>query len=468
MKDLLKKLCSAIGINRAIGYGVLSRVWAVSAGIVTLLFIAVKFSKVQQGFYYTISSLLALQIFFELGLTVVISQFASHEFSKTWWLPGGEIEGDAVAVSRIHSLLATSFKWFAAASLILIGVLIPLGLVFFNNGGEAAQLFDWRLPWSLAVLGTAVNLLAIPFFAVIMGSGDMVAINSRQLAGSVTGAVLAWAVIGSGGGLYSLACVSFGSGLISWGYLVNSKRGLLLSAWRYAFLADYRSSVKAPIDWRTEVWPMQWRIAVSWVSGYFIFQLFTPVLFHYQGAVVAGQMGMTLSAANALLSVCLTWMNVRNPEFGKLIAVKEWGTLDAIFSQVMKQSILIAAAGAAAGGGAIYLLKEYSRMGERFLPLPQVLLLLAATVSIVVINGYATYLRAHKQEPLLALSVATAVLQGLATWFLGKKFSSSGVSAGYFIISVFISLPAVYWTWKHYRGAWHGVQGPQAAVPAGK
>lgn len=457
MKDLLKKICAALGINRAIGYGVLSRVWAVSAGVVTLLLIAVRFSREQQGFYFTIGSLLALQIFFELGLTVVISQFASHEFSKTWWLPGGEIEGDTVAVGRIHSLLATSFKWFFAAALILTGVLIPLGLVFFSNGVEAAQLFDWRLPWILAVLGTAVNLLAIPFFAVIMGSGDMVAINSRQLLGSVTGSVLAWAVIGLGGGLYALPCVSFGAGLVSWGYLIRNKPGLLAAAWRYSFAADYRMKVTAPIDWRTEVWPMQWRIAISWMSGYFIFQLFTPVLFHYQGAVVAGQMGMTLSAANALLGVCITWMTVRNPEFGKLIAAKEWGSLDALFFQVLKQSILIAASGAALGGGAIFLLKEFTRLGERFLPLPQVLLLLAATVAVVTVNAYATYLRAHKKEPLLAQSVATAVLQGFATWFLGKEFSSFGVSIGYFIISVFISLPTVYWIWRHYRNAWHGV-----------
>ena len=69
---------------------------------------------------------------------------------------------------------------------------------------------------------------------------------------------------------------------------------------------------------------MQWRIAISWLAGYFVFQLFTPVLFHYHGAVVAGQMGMTLNVSNALLTTSLTLIAAKTPEFGKLIAGRNW------------------------------------------------------------------------------------------------------------------------------------------------
>ena len=49
------------------------------------------------------------------------------------------------------------------------------------------------------------------------------------------------------------------------------------------------SGATEKISWRKEVFPMQWKIALSFMSGYFVFQLFTPVLFHYQGAEVASQ-----------------------------------------------------------------------------------------------------------------------------------------------------------------------------------
>ena len=46
---------------------------------------------------------------------------------------------------------------------------------------------------------------------------------------------------------------------------------------------------------------MQWKIAISWTSGYLAFQLFTPLLFRYQNATVAGQMGMTIYISNIAL-----------------------------------------------------------------------------------------------------------------------------------------------------------------------
>ena len=61
------------------------------------------------------------------------------------------------------------------------------------------------------------------------------------------------------------------------------------------------------------------QMASSWLCGYFIYQLFNPVLFAYKGAVVAGQMGMSLSLANALRSVAVSWINTKAAPFGALI-----------------------------------------------------------------------------------------------------------------------------------------------------
>src|SRR5579872_4221130 len=85
------------------------------------------------------------------------------------------------------------------------------------------------------------------------------------------------------------------------------------------------------IRWFEEVWPFQWRIAVSWFCGYFIFWLFNPVLFAYRGPVEAGQMGMSLSLANAILNIAISWISTKSAPFGTLIARKEYQQLDRIF-----------------------------------------------------------------------------------------------------------------------------------------
>jgi O-antigen/teichoic acid export membrane protein len=208
------------------------------------------------------------------------------------------------------------------------------------------------------------------------------------------------------------------------------------------------------ISWWGEIWPIQWKIALSWVSGYFIFQLFNPVLFHYHGAVVAGQMGMTLSATNALLAVSISLVNSSSPDFGKLVVVREWKALDNLFYKVLCQSIALVLPGALAGWGIIRLLQLHSGFGQRFIPASQAAFLLAAVCLLTIVYAFAVYLRAHKEEPLVYLSLITALSQGGATWLLGKFYTSNEVALGFLCINL-VSLPFVYLIWQRSRRLWH-------------
>lgn len=414
--------------------------------------IATRFSKEQQGFYYTIGSLLALQVFFELGLVTVLAQFTSHEFADLSWSEQGGIDGDPVARERLIDLLCKAVKWFAVVAILLVVVLIPAGLVFLSQQSGAASDFSWRLPWVLAVCGTAVNLMIVPFYAVVMGSGDVITVNHREMLGAVVSSVIGWVVIGLHGGVYAVFAVTTGSIIVATTYLVTRKPQLLKLAWQGIFGSAVR---KHTVSWRGEVWPMQWKIALSWVSGYFLFQLFTPVLFHYHGPVVAGQMGMTLSVSNALLAGCGTWINSRGPEFGKMIAKHQWAELDSMFFRVLRQSVAVVIVGAVAGWLVIHFLQLYLPVGRRFIPAGHAAGLFAAVCLQIVINGFAVYLRAHKKEPFMWLSVIAALIQGVATWILGMRYSDLGVVMGYLMISLLFSLPVAYGIWNKCRNAWH-------------
>src|SRR6185369_3301792 len=107
----------------------------------------------------------------------------------------------------------------------------------------------------------------------------------------------------------------------------------LLTSYRRKLVGGLLSySVKEhAIGWRREIWPFQWRIALSWLCGYFIFQIFTPVLFAFQGPVTAGQMGMSLTISSGIGSIAVAWMSTKAPVYGGLIARGEIGELDRIF-----------------------------------------------------------------------------------------------------------------------------------------
>ena len=70
-----------LGIDGAILYTTSARIIQAGGGIVTVFLIAKFLSKEEQGFYFTFASVLAIQIFFELGLGGILTQFVAHEMA---------------------------------------------------------------------------------------------------------------------------------------------------------------------------------------------------------------------------------------------------------------------------------------------------------------------------------------------------------------------------------------------------
>lgn len=452
MPDLVINILKSFGVNRAIGFGVLTRIWSALAGPLTILLIATRFSKIEQGYYYTFSSLLALQVFFELGLLTVLAQFAAHEFAFLSWGEKGEITGSDAHRDRFVDLLGKGFKWYTVCALLLIIALIPSGLYFFKQPDRNVVDFTWQLPWAFAVIGVGCNLLLIPFYAVITGSGEVASINRREMVGGMLGSVICWLVIACGGGLYAIPAVTTGTIVVGVVYLLRSKPRLVTAAFSHAF-GPMRLSHK--ISWWGEVWPMQWKIALSWVSGYFLSQLFMPVLFKFHGPVIAGQMGMTLTVVMAVQNTCFMWLNTRSPEFGKLIAQNKWEKLDFSFNQILKQAIVVSLILSAVAVLVLVCLQYYPIIGNRFLPVGQLVLFLITVIGNVIISGWAIYMRAHKQEPMLLLSIIGALLVGASTFFLGVKYSSMGMAVGYCLVTLTYGIPSTFILWQRFRMRCH-------------
>jgi len=89
----IKSHLQKIGIDKAIAYTVLSRGFQAMGSNVSMLLITRFLTQVEQGYYYTFGSILAMQIFFELGLNGIIVQYVAHEAAhvKSFDVAGDEV-----------------------------------------------------------------------------------------------------------------------------------------------------------------------------------------------------------------------------------------------------------------------------------------------------------------------------------------------------------------------------------------
>ena len=437
-----------LGIDRAIGFTVLARSWSSLAGIVTVTLIARFLSRAEQGYYYTFGSLIALQIVFELGFSFVILQMASHERAHLTLSPDGSISGDPVAHSRLASVLQKTIRWYTAAAILLAVFLLTAGSHFFSTYQHGGLEVSWRFPWYAAALASTLTFQLDPILSFMEGCGFVANIARLRFTQAFAASILAWLSLATRHGLFAPAMMILGNACVTSIWLLRHRR-LLLSLLQ-------RNPREHRVHWMNEVWPFQWRIAVSWLSGYFIYQLFTPVLFAYRGAIEAGQMGMCLSLVNALQSVAISWINTKAAPFGALIARKDYLALDTLFFRALRQSAGVFMAGALlVWMGAMYLNWVHAPFAQRLLTPVSLAILLLSTFLNVVIFGEALYLRAHKQEKFLIPSVAGAILVACSTYFLGKHFGALGMVSGNLTIGLLMGLPSGTFIFLKYRRAWH-------------
>jgi hypothetical protein len=87
-------------------------------------------------------------------------------------------------------------------------------------------------------------------------------------------------------------------------------------------------------------------------------------------------------------------------------------------------------------------------------PLPTGALLVAFVLSQIP-QCEVAYLRAHRQEPILAACVATSLLTGILVWQLGSRFEAVGAALSYLGVVGLATLPWITLIWIRCRAEWH-------------
>ncbi len=431
MRDLLVGIAGWLGIDRAVFYAVLARGWRAIGGLISVLLVAKFLTPETQGYYYTFQSLIALQVFVELGLVVVVVNFTSHEWTKLQLNEEGGIVGDPDALSRLVSFGRKLASWYAVAAILFVLLVAPGGALFLAQKGNTEH---WLAPWLLTVLFQAMLLWISPFQALFEGCNQVVAAQRFQLWQGILVNLVLWICLATGAGLWSVAALIGTQAAATLYYLGIVQRPFFLPFWHPP------SSLQ--IDWKIEVWPMQWRLAVQGGVNYFVYSLYTPVIFHYHGAVEAGRFGMTWQAFSMLQVLGLAWVQTRVPQFGMLIARQDFAGLDTLW----RYTTLLAIGMFMLGMGAFLLsqimLNHFDlEFGRRLLDPGTTLLLLPTGLLAVWVQCTALYWRAHKAEPLGFSAAIPGLINGVLVWWLGMHYGAMGAVVAYLAMLTVISMP---------------------------
>lgn len=439
-----------LGIDPAVRNTLLGRGWFALSGLLSSVLLVDFLTSTEQGYYFTFSSIIALQVFFELGLSSVILQFTSHERAHLFLDNDGTLQGDPIHKSRLASLLRDSLKWYLVCAILLLLILIPGGYWFFLTHSVSSTSIVWKLPWCWIVIMTAGWLAITPLLAMIEGCGFVKEVAGLQLSYSLLGSLLFWLALISHWKLYTAPITNTVSLVYGLYWLIKKYKSMILDLLRTPVIHS-----NGMIHWRKEVWPLQWKIALSWGSGYLVFSTFTPILFAQRGAISAGRMGLSMTVMSAVSAISLAWISTKAAPFGSLVALKNWKELDRIFFPCLRQSTLALAGLCCAVYGGVILLHVYHLpLASRILALTPMAFLLLTTLINQPLFATAVYLRAHKQEPFLWISLLNGLCVTVGSLLFAHSFGSLGVMVCYFIINSISTLYGLK-LFTQLRTKWH-------------
>ena len=373
----------------------------------------------------------------------VVTQMTAHDIAHLELRPDGSLVGPAEGLDRLASLASKLRRWYGVAALLFIAAVGPAGVAFFVHHPTQADV-RWLGPWLLLTVATAGNLYLGPSLAMLEGAGQVGEVARMRLVQSMIGYAVTWLALVGGAQLWASTTLVVVSALYSGWWL--HRHGTMLH-----WLRARRVAPGAHVDWRRDIFPLQWRIAVSWVSGYFIFQLFTPLLFRNQGAVAAGRFGIVLAMFSAIQQIGMSWVYSKGPLMAAHIARGERAALNAVFRRAARPSVvfMVLACSAAVAGGT--LMSWAGLPIARRLASPEVLLWIGLTTIVnTFVFAMAVYMRAHKEEPMMPASVALAAAVLPLAWF-ASRISLELTAQSYFWASLLISLP---WFYREFRRYW--------------
>ena len=437
----LLKLLQRLEVNRAVAFLLLARGWQFASGIFTVILLTHCLNASERGIYQIFGSLIAMQMFVELGLPGIIVLMTSHEWSRLRIDAVGRVEGDVVALGRLSSLHRFVSRWYAACAIVfLCGVSLDGYLAI---GAEKPQV-DWLSPWLALVAVNAAALIYVPKLSILEGCQQVGTINFYRLLQAVTGTLVVWAALLAGTGLWALVA----SSVARWAwecYIVQVR-------FRETFASLREHHEPLPTAWFREIRPLFWRMAIQTIGSYFSSYYFTRVVFNFQGEVEAGRFGMTWTILMTIQSASLSWVNTRSPEFGAMAARGEHALLRRRLMKTGLISLAVYLIGAGAFSVVVFAIRQEGvKQADSFLALREAGLLTAGLGMVLVATLFQASVRLSKTDPFLILNTVVSLLIAVLGWEAGRRFGVHGMAWAYVIVVGSVCLPVSgLLAWRHW------------------
>lgn len=392
-----------------------NQAWRLISGPLMLLLIPLYLTEEQQGYWYLFGSVAALSAFADLGFSNIILQFSAHEYASLKIGNEGFLEGQIENIKKLGSFLRFVIGWLSAICSIVYPIIFVVGIFFLLRD---KVLSIYIIPWVIYSIGSLLNFFNNSVLSFIEGMDQISKIQKSRLIVAVINTVVVVSSLLLHINIYALAFGMILSASFMFITIFKTFGKILKQLWKESAGFSY--------PWRMEILPLFKKYVLSFASGYFLFQIYTPLMHYFHGPVYSGKIGISMSLVTSMFSFSTIFIYTITPKINMLIEKKEWHELDRLFN---KRLVLSGIAYLFIACCFFVFIKLFSgiplinKIVSRFLPWQGLLILISAYFVQVFISSWAVYLRGHKIEPYWYTGIISAIWVFVVTVLIGKFLS---------------------------------------------
>lgn len=440
----LERLAKRFQIDRPLWFAMSARAWQAISGPLTIIFLVRALTLGEQGVYYVLASVMSIQLFFELGLLNVLISQSGH-------LASDIAANRPHAKQRMSQLISVAGRWFLWASVLYAFAAIGFG---WRTLADKVSTDDWKMPLVCLSIVAAGTVALAPRLAILEGAGYRASVYKVRFFQMLLGTLAVWSTLLMGFKLWALVLSSFVQFLCSFlaTFVVHRSFFESLHHAKEDRETNVKSVEESGLKWFSEVFPLQWRVALTSIAYHVATQFFTVILVRYHGEEAAGQLGMTMSIVMAIQGMAITFIQTKFSLVSNLHGAGDREEAGELWrrSALISTGLLVTALSSVLI--LIWLLPLAEKGWEdRFIEPWQMVILAVGCVANhgVALQGF--YVLSRKGKPFLSACLIGFGVTAISVWAGGAWWGATGIVTGYAFGMLCITLPLhslSYWLYR--------------------
>ncbi len=370
-----------------------------------------------------------------MGLGLITTIRASHEWIHLRIASDGSVEGDELARARLRKLCLISLKFTLTVALAFLAICIIVGTQLANiEDTSSGDQLDAYIKYMVLITGI---MILNSLIYVVEGCNNVGGVAIFRLIQSIIGAATLWLSLQLGDGIDSLVFQASSVLLCAVVYIIAFKRKF--------FSSIYRGSLINDLSWKKDFLPYQWRLAVQSISNLLAFPFFQFLSFKMLGPTESGKLGLTLQIALGMQGLSLVFINAKVPHLSMLAARGEVARLKREWTIQLTQSLtFMFACFLFYMAGLAVIAWNFETYYIRVLGARETFIFFAGLLATTYISGVAAITRAHKVEKFTVIGMCAGLGYGSLSAALCEYFGNAGIAFAYATVTLLFVLPASY------------------------